>query len=121
MPRVRPLLDLLTPGRSYRYGTDHRSQRGELHLPAGGGPHPVVVTIHGGSWAAGLSKPVMRGLAGDLARRGYAVWNIEYRRIGRGQGGGWPLTFVDVAAAIDHLGAVAAPLDLDRVTFLGHS
>jgi acetyl esterase/lipase len=28
---------------------------------------------------------------------------------------------VDVAAAIDHLHAVAAPLDLDQVTFYGHS
>jgi acetyl esterase/lipase len=121
MSRARLLLDFLTPGRSFRYGSDHRCQRAELHLPADGGPHPVVVTIHGGSWAAGVSKPVMRGLAGDLARRGYAVWNVEYRRIGRDQGGGWPLTFVDVAAAIDHLGVVAAPLDLDRVTFLGHS
>jgi len=68
-----------------------------------------------------VSKPVMRGLAGDLVRRGYAVWNIEYRRLGRGQGGGWPATFADVAAAIDHLDAVAAPLDLARVTFYGHS
>src|ERR1019366_7529137 len=100
MSRARLLLDFLTPGRSVRYGSDHRCQRAELHLPAGAGPHPVVVTIHGGSWAAGVSKPVMRALAGDLTRRGQAVWNIEYRRIGRGQGGGWPLTFVDVSAAI---------------------
>ncbi|MGA2758471.1 MAG: alpha/beta hydrolase [Solirubrobacteraceae bacterium] len=121
MPSARLLLDFLTPGRTYRYGDDHRCQRAELHLPGGGGPHPVVVTIHGGSWTAGVSKPVMRGLAGDLVRRGYAVWNIEYRRLGRGQGGGWPATFADVAAAIDHLDAVAAPLDLARVTFYGHS
>jgi acetyl esterase/lipase len=121
MARARLLLDFLTPGRTYRYAHDHRCQRAELHLPRGRGPHPVVVTIHGGSWTAGVSKPVMRGLAGDLVRRGYAVWNIEYRRLGRGQGGGWPATFADVAAAIDHLEGVAAPLDLARVTFYGHS
>src|ERR1700722_18171081 len=63
----------------------------------------------------------MVGVSGDLRRRGYAVWNIEYRRIGRGQGGGWPATFTDVAAAIDRLASVAAPLDLRRVAFLGHS
>jgi acetyl esterase/lipase len=79
------------------------------------------VTIHGGSWAAGWSKLVMRGVAGDLARRGFAVWNIEYRRVGRGQGGGWPATFEDVAAAIDALARIDAPLDLEHVTFLGHS
>jgi acetyl esterase/lipase len=81
----------------------------------------VVVTVHGGSWTTGYGKVVMRGLAGDLARRGYAVWNIEYRRIGARQGGGWPATFLDVAAAIDHLTVISAPLDLERVVFLGHS
>jgi acetyl esterase/lipase len=121
MPSTRLLLDFLAPGRAYRYGDEHRCQRAELHLPRGNGPHPVAVAIHGGSWTAGVSKPVMRGLAGDLARRGYAVWNIEYRRLGRGQGGGWPATFADVATAIDHLERVAAPLDLAQVTFYGHS
>jgi acetyl esterase/lipase len=61
----------------------------------------------------------MRGLAGDLLRRGWAVWNIEYRRVGGG--GGWPVTFADVAAAIDYLSQVTVPLDLDGVTIIGHS
>jgi acetyl esterase/lipase len=78
-----------------------------------------MVLIHGGSWQARYGKIVMRGLAGDLARRGWAVWNIEYRRIGNG--GGWPETFADVAAAIDHLESVKAPLDLGRMSILGHS
>ena len=121
MPRVRPLLDLLTPGRSYRYGTDHRSQRGELHLPAGRGPHPVIVTIHGGSWSVGWSRRVMRALGGELVRRGSAVWNIEYRRLGGDEQGGWPNTFVDVAAAVDHLLELPAELNTRDVTVLGHS
>ena len=87
---------------------------------AGPGPHPVMVLIHGGSWQKRYGKIVMRGLAGDLVRRGWAVWNIEYRRLG--DGGGWPATFEDVAAAIDHLATLGDPrLDLDRVTLLGHS
>jgi acetyl esterase/lipase len=109
------------PRRNHRYGSAHRCQRAELWLPRSGGPHPVVVAIHGGSWAVGYSKVVMRGLAGDLMRRGWAVWNVEYRRVGRGQGGGWPATFDDVAAAIDHLRALDAPLDLEHVTLLGQS
>ena len=121
MSRASLLRDLLTAPRSYRYGTDHRCQQADLYLPAGSGPHPVVVVIHGGAWTAGYGKVVMRALAGNLARRGFAAWNIEYRRIGRGQGGGWPATFVDVAAAIDTLATVPAPLDLRRVTFFGHS
>jgi acetyl esterase/lipase len=106
-------------GRTYSYGPD-RSQRAELHLPRGEGPYPVMVLIHGGSWQARYSSIVMRGLARALRQRGWAVWNIEYRRVGNG--GGWPATFADVAAAIDHLPRVAHPaLDLERVSVLGHS
>lgn len=109
---------LLTRGRTHSYGAD-RSQRGDLHLPSGSGPHPVVVLIHGGSWRKRYGRGVMRSLARDLRGRGYAVWNIEYRRLGAG--GGWPTTFADVAAAIDHLDGLHGALDLSRVDVLGHS
>jgi acetyl esterase/lipase len=113
------ILDFLSRGRSHRYGP-HASQRADLYLPSGRGPHPVMVLIHGGSWSKRYGKIVMRGLAGDLVRRGWAVWNIEYRRLEAG--GGWPTTFADVAAAIDQLAALEDPrLDLERVTLLGHS
>jgi acetyl esterase/lipase len=120
VPRSRLILDILRSGggRTYSYGPD-RSQRADLYLPRGAGTHPVMILIHGGSWTARYGRIVMRGLAGDLLRRGWAVWNIEYRRVGNG--GGWPATFADVAAAIDYLAGVAAPLDLDRVSVLGHS
>jgi acetyl esterase/lipase len=114
----RLILDFLRRGRSHSYGP-HRSQRAELHIPARAGPHPVMVLIHGGSWRVRYGKVVMRGLVGDLLRRGWAAWNIEYRRLG--DGGGWPATFEDVAAAIDHLQQVDAPLDLTSVCVLGHS
>ncbi|HEV3034957.1 MAG TPA: alpha/beta hydrolase [Solirubrobacteraceae bacterium] len=118
MARTRLILDLLKRGRTFSYGP-HRSQRADLRLPAGRGPHPVVVLIHGGSWTARYGRIVMRGLAGDLVRHGWAVWNIEYRRVGAG--GGWPATFADVAAAIDHLAELDAPLELRAVTIIGHS
>ncbi|HEV2924093.1 MAG TPA: alpha/beta hydrolase [Solirubrobacteraceae bacterium] len=114
----RLMLDFLSRGRAHRYGPD-RSQRAELHMPSGPAPHPVMVVIHGGSWQAGYGKIVTRGIVGDLVRRGWAAWNIEYRRVGNG--GGWPATFEDVAAAIDHLERLDAPLDLTRVCVLGHS
>ena len=124
MARARMIRDVLSLGRTHRYGPD-RSQRAELHLPASGrgrpdgAAHPVMVLIHGGSWRKRYGKIVMRALAGDLTRRGWAVWNIEYRRVGNG--GGWPATFADVAAAIDELGSLDAGLDLSRVSVLGHS
>jgi acetyl esterase/lipase len=115
---MRLILDVLAPRQRHRYGA-HRSQRADLYLPRSVGPHPVMVLIHGGSWQVRYGKIVMRGLAGDLMRRGWAVWNIEYRRVG--DGGGWPTTFEDVAAAIDHLAKLDAPVDLERVSILGHS
>jgi acetyl esterase/lipase len=117
--RTRLILDFLSRGRSHRYGP-HASQRADLYVPPGPGPYPVVVLIHGGSWQKRYGRVFMRWIAGDLLRRGYAVWNIEYRRLG--EGGGWPATFADVAAAIDLLATLDGErLDLDRVTLLGHS
>jgi acetyl esterase/lipase len=105
----------------HRYGRA-RSQRAELWLPSGRGPHRVVVVLHGGSWQAKYGKWVMWPACADLVRRGVAAWNVEYRRLGRGQGGGWPATFDDVAAAVDLLPDVArGRLDLDDVRVLGHS
>lgn len=118
MARMRLILDVLAPRQRHRYGS-HQSQRADLYLPRRAGPHPVMVLIHGGSWQVRYGKIVMRGLAGDLMRRGWAVWNIEYRRVG--DGGGWPETFEDVAAAIDRLTTLDAPIDLERVSILGHS
>lgn len=102
------------------YGDDP-AQYGELHLPEGDGPHPAIVMIHGGFWLARYDAALMTPLAQDLTGRGYAVWNIEYRRIGNG--GGWPRTLDDVAAATDHLADLAAEhrLDLDRLVSVGHS
>jgi acetyl esterase/lipase len=78
--------------------------------------------LHGGYWRARYSKRTMKAACVDLTRRGVAAWNVEYRRIGRGQGGGWPMTLDDVGAAIDHLPeAGRGRLDLDAVTAVGHS
>ena len=97
MARTRLILDFLSRGQSHRYGP-HASQRADLYVPRGPGPHPVFVLIHGGSWHKRYGKAFMRWLGGDLLRRGYAVWNIEYRRVGNG--GGYPKTLYDVAAAL---------------------
>ena len=61
----------------------------------------------------------MTALAADLARRGVAAWNVEYRRVGQ-DGGGWPGTFEDVAAAVDRLAEVDE-VDAARVATCGHS
>ena len=116
------VLDLFARTEHHRYGP-HRQHRADLYVPRDGrGPYPVVVLIHGGYWRATYGKIVMKPLAADLVRRGFAAWNVEYRRIGRHQGGGYPMTFDDVADSIQHLADLDDPrLDLEHVTLIGHS
>jgi acetyl esterase/lipase len=96
----------------HNYGDDP-SQYGVLY-----GEGPVAVLIHGGFWKAEYGLELMDALCADLASRGWAAWNIEYRRLGNG--GGVPFTLDDVGAAIDHL-AHLPRVDLSRVVTIGHS
>ena len=99
-----------------------RQQFGELSLPSEPGPLPVAVLIHGGLWLGRYRLNQTRALAADLAAAGWAALNVEYRRRGIfGGRGGWPASYDDVAAAIDGLTAIDAPLDLGRVVAIGHS
>lgn len=100
------------------YGS-HPSQYAELSLPAASAPPPVVVVVHGGYWRSSYGAELGRPLAADLVGRGFAALNVEYRRMG--DGGGWPQTGQDVAAAVDALAGHSAGLDLGRVVALGHS
>jgi acetyl esterase/lipase len=111
-----PAPDLVIP-----YG-EHELQFGHLRLPEGPGPHPVVVFIHGGCWLSAYTIGHVGSLEEGLSQAGFAVWSLEYRRVGD-DGGGWPGTFQDVARGVDHLRVLAAdhPLDLDRVVVSGHS
>lgn len=117
------VLDRPTPPADARvaYGAAP-SQFGDLRLPAGAGPHPVVIIVHGGFWRAKYSLDHIGHLAAALTREAVATWTIEYRRVGE-SGGGWPGTFLDVAAAADHVRTLARdfPLDPGRVVALGHS
>jgi acetyl esterase/lipase len=96
---------------------------GELRMPAGTGPFPVAVVIHGGCWTVGFATLKNTApLSTALTEIGVATWNVEYRQVGD-PGAGWPGTFLDVGAGIDYLRTLAAqyPLDLNRVTLVGHS
>jgi acetyl esterase/lipase len=126
-PKLESFSELLAKPRQkadarIAYGADP-NQFGDLWLPAGKGPFPVVVLIHGGCWQAELPGTILMDyMAADLRAKGVAVWNLEYRRIGHA-GGGYPGTFLDVAAGVDRLRdlAKARNLDLSRVVVAGHS
>ena len=91
-------------------------------MPDSSGLTPVVIAIHGGFWQSKYDLEENTPLAEDLTRRGYATWNIEYRRVGE-DGGGWPGTFIDVIDAVNHLTQLEErfQLDLTQVVILGHS
>ncbi|MDQ0685224.1 acetyl esterase/lipase [Streptomyces achromogenes] len=117
------------------YG-DHPDQVIDFYVPraqAGpGGSVPLVVVLHGGAWRAPYDRRHITPFAGYLARRGFAVANVEYRR-GDGSSdpgstpvaGRWPDTFDDVAAALDALPGLARTAvpqaDARRTVLTGHS
>jgi acetyl esterase/lipase len=111
----------LEPDHRIRYGTDSL-HFGDLRVPTGAGPHPVAVLVHGGCWLSFASLKVLDGFAEALTEMGLATWNVAYRKIDH-PGGGWPGTFLDVAAGLDHLRELASDfdLDLDRAYIIGHS
>ncbi|MDQ1068912.1 alpha/beta hydrolase [Streptomyces canus] len=109
-------------------------------LSPGGGLAPLIVVLHGGAWRAPYDRRHVTPFADFLARRGFAVANVEYRRGGAsvpGQGaaggagdvgpvaGRWPETFDDVAAAMDALPALVREFlpqaDPRRMVVTGHS
>ncbi len=109
-------------GMRIAYGKDSL-QFGDLRMPAGKGPFPVAIILHGGCWFSPYAS--LRNtapLAQALADAGVATWNVEYRRYDQ-PGGGWPGTFRDAADAADYVRTLVKrfPLDTSRIVAAGHS
>ncbi len=101
----------------YAAGPDHVI---DLYLPSGNRPAPVIFLAHGGYWQ--FDRRPSRLLAGALAADGFVVVLPEYRLTGGG--GGWPQSYRDIRAAIDHLPALLARLTqptLVDTVLMGHS
>ncbi len=90
------------PVDTLRYGP-HRDQVGDLRVPESSS-RGMVLLIHGGFWLDQYQRDGMESLAVDLTTRGWATWNVEYRRLGGG--GGWPASAQDVVTAIDSVGQI---------------
>jgi acetyl esterase/lipase len=124
------------PDSTAAYG-EHPDQVIDFYAPHGervpGVPAPLVVVLHGGAWRAPYDRRHITPFVDFLARRGFAVANVEYRRGAAlpTQGGThpvagrWPDTFDDVAAAMDALPALARKAlpqaDPRRTVITGHS
>jgi len=113
------------PHARLRYAEESPVQFGDLRLPSGQPPpdgYSVVIFVHGGGWLADWTKDYSERFVEALTKAGFATWDLEFRRMGN-DGGGYPGTFLDVAAGTDHLRTLAGryPLDLSRVVAMGHS
>ncbi len=123
MPSSEDILAVLPPKADQRvdYGSDP-NQFIELRFPDKQGPHPLVITIHGGYWMADCSLEYTGHLCDALRLKGAATANIEFRRVGDA-GGGWPGSFEDVCNAFDYLYQNAAKQNInpDKIVVIGHS
>ena len=109
------------PTLTVAYGTASARQYGELRMPQGKGPFPLAVIWHGGCWAGMGGTANVGALASFLAANGVATWTPSYRELG--SDGGWPNTFADWAQGLGYVNTLAEsyPLDLTRITVMGHS
>lgn len=106
----------------FEYGAGP-SRFADLYLPRGVRPFRLVVFFHGGCWMSQYGLDPVGGFCRALAdETGLAVLSVEYRRVGE-EGGGWPGTFLDAAAALDFVDELArrAPVSRQGVTAAGHS
>jgi 3-(3-hydroxy-phenyl)propionate hydroxylase len=70
--------------------------KGDLYLPDGPGPHPVLVAAPGGAWLRG-DKKQLGHWGRHLAANGFAVFAVDYRRATNGKV--FPKNVQDVMAA----------------------
>lgn len=97
-----------------------RGVKGDIYLPDGAGPHPVVLAVHGGGWRRGSPKALAQW-GHFLAANGIAMLATSYRLTATGST--WPHNLGDVAAALAFIQASGSThgLDTARVGVLGAS
>ena len=89
----------------------HEMQRLDIFLPAGAGPHPLIVYVHGGAWRGGSKKDQPLG---KLVAQGFAVASVDYRLSTVAP---FPAQMHDIKAAIRFLRAKAGEYGLDPKRF----
>lgn len=107
-----------------RDGTDVALTSLDVHLPAGCGPVPVVVWIHGGGWARGDKDGAGVDAKVALAHRlGAALLSVNYRLSGPDSPVVWPDHGDDIAAALGWVTSEGPRwgLDASSLVVMGHS
>lgn len=98
-----------------------RRLRLDITKPAGPGPHPAVIMLHGGGWRRGNRGYMSNGMR-HLAGLGYAAVAIDYR-LAAAPHNVFPAAVSDARCAVRFLRANAIPLDVDpdRIAAMGFS
>jgi len=115
----------ITPDIVYSTLPGYRPMLLDVYAPAGKGPRPLILFVHGGSWTMGSKRATghfsdFPGLLAALAKRGYTVASVDYRLSSEAK---FPASVQDVKAAIRFLRANAGKygIDKDRVAVWGAS
>jgi PelA/Pel-15E family pectate lyase len=119
-PQIHRTSGELPAGLTDREDLTYAPQRHlDLYLPAGPGPHPVALIVHGGGWDSG-SREMERPFARQLAARGFATAPVSYRL---GKAGRFPAALHDLKAAVRWLRVHATEHNLDptRIAVIGMS
>ena len=97
------------------------SRRLDIAWPKTAGPHPLVVLLHGGGWAAG-NKTDLRSEMRILAGQGYAAASVGYR-LAFGARNIFPAAVADARCAVRWLRSNAGSYGIDgtRVAAAGYS
>ena len=93
--------------------------KGTLYKPAGDGPFPALVALHGGGWRQ-ASPTVYQNLGPWLAERGYLVFAPVYRSASAGAPS-YPKAVHDVRAAVQFVKGAGLGADPARVALMGES
>jgi len=106
--------------RNISYGVHADSNILDVYIPEGTtAPLPTIVSVHGGGYVYG-SKEIYRRYCMDLARRGFAVVNFNYRLAPKWK---FPTPLADTNAVLEWVEKNAARyfMDAERVFLVGDS
>ncbi len=90
------------------------------NVPAGSGPFPAVIVVHGGGFTGGNKRVYVTPILEPLSRAGFAWFSIDYRLAPKFP---FPAAIEDVDRAIEYVKAHAAEYKVDpkRIALLGES
>ena len=110
----------ITECRNIRYGSHGKWNLLDVYYPEGTtGPLPTIVSIHGGGYVYG-SKEIYRRYGMDMARRGFAFVNFNYRLAPKWK---FPTPLWDTNSVMEWIcrNAVRYHLDPNRIIVVGDS